>query len=192
MNSLPDHSKLPAVRLWSFQRAAVVAVVRSSGVYRADWADAPKNWRMAYEWMADQMVEATNHKSADAPIWCWHSCNGKIGSPPTVGTATALFGSVESVQGMVTLELAVPSEFVLLSSYHEWNAFLDYVIVEKRLPNTRRKYRKMFAEPLLKHDADEIQAVIPFIDSAWVRGVSELTVAGRNWEFPLLPALPLP
>ena len=45
----------------------------------------------------------------------------------------------------------------------------------------------MFAEPLFKHDTDDIQAVIPFIEPAWVRGVTELNVADRDWDSPLLP-----
>ncbi len=45
----------------------------------------------------------------------------------------------------------------------------------------------MFAEPLFNHDTDDIQAVIPYIEPAWVRGVTELAVEGRDWDAPLLP-----
>ena len=89
---------------------------------------------------------------------------------------------------MVTVELAVPVEFVFLSSYHAWNSFLDFVIVNQRLPKNHRRARQMFADPLFKNDTDDIQAVIPFIEPAWVRGVTELTVAGRDWDAPLLPS----
>ena len=45
----------------------------------------------------------------------------------------------------------------------------------------------MFADPLFKHDSDDIQAVIPFIEAAWVRGVTDLTIGGRDWDDSPLP-----
>jgi hypothetical protein len=45
----------------------------------------------------------------------------------------------------------------------------------------------MFADPLFKHDTDDIQAVIPLIEPDWVRGITQLKVDGRDWDAPLLP-----
>lgn len=45
----------------------------------------------------------------------------------------------------------------------------------------------MFADPLITHATDDIQAVVPFIEPAWVRGVTELVIEGRDWDSPLLP-----
>lgn len=164
------------IRLWTFQQSAIVPGLRGPGTYRASWSETPANWRTAYEWMAQQFATATDCIAPDAPVWCWHSCNGRLGAAPTVGTAAFLLSEYQLGQGMVAIELTVPAEFVLLSSYNAWNSFLDFVIVNQRLPKNHRLARRMFAEPMLKHDTDDIQAVIPFI---------ELRVEGRNWDEPL-------
>jgi hypothetical protein len=174
------------VRLWTFQGAAIAAALKGPSAYRASWDETPANWRIAYKWMAQQLAAATNDTSAAAPIWCWHSCNGHLGAAPTVGTAAFLLTGCQLGQGMVAVELAVPAEFVLLSSYHAWNSFLNFVIVNQRLPKNHRRARRMFADPLFKHDTDDIQAVIPFIEPAWVQGVTELVVEGRDWNSPLI------
>jgi hypothetical protein len=186
MNPEPNNNEA-TVRLWTFQQAAVVPALKGPEAYRAPWTETPANWRIAYEWMAKQLAEATKSAANDAPIWCWHSCNGQLNAAPTVGTAAFLLSEYQLGQGMVALELAVPAEFVLLSSYNAWNSFLDFVIVNQRLPKNQRRAQKMFAEPMFKHDTDDIQAVIPFIESAWVQGVTELAVEGRDWDSPLLP-----
>ena len=148
---------------------------------------APANWRLAYEWMNQRLTDLANRTLSNPPIWCWHSCNGTLGSAPTVATAVLLLSSYQIEQGMVTIELDVPVELALLSSYHRWNEFLDFVITKQRLPKSRRLLQQMFAEPLLKDEHDDIQAVIPFIDPAWVRGVADLSVEGRDWDAPIFP-----
>lgn len=187
MTPEPNSNESATVRLWTLQQAAVVPALKGPGAYRASWPETPANWRIAYEWMAKQLVKVTNCATSDAPVWCWHSCNGKLGAAPTVGTAAFLLSEYQIGQGMVAVELAVPVQFVLLSSYNAWNSFLDFVIVNQRLPRNQRRARRMFAEPMFKHDTDDIQAVIPFIESKWVRGVTELTIDGRDWDAPLLP-----
>jgi hypothetical protein len=186
MNPKPNNNASATVRLWTFQHAAVVPALNGPAAYRASWLETPANWRTAYKWMAQHLAEATSCTATDAPLWCWHSCNGRLGTAPTVGTAAFLLSEYQLGQGMVAVELAVPVEFVLLSSYHAWNGFLDFVIVNQRLPKNHRRARRMFADPLFKHDTDDIQAVIPFIKHAWVRGVTALTVEGRDWDAPIL------
>lgn len=82
------------------------------------------------------------------------------------------------------LTLSVPEEYVLLSSYYAWNEFLDHVIVNRALP-PRRWRRRMFQAPLLKHDTDDIQAVIPFIRAEWLLKSEPVTVSGRGGDEPL-------
>ncbi len=127
------------VRLWTFQQAAVVPALKGPVPYRASWPETPANWRIAYEWMAKRLAEATKHTVSDPPIWCWHSCNGRLGAAPTVGTAALLLSECQIRQGMVAVQLAVPLEFVLLSSYHVWNSFLNFVMDNQRLPKDQRQ-----------------------------------------------------
>ena len=108
MNPNPNSNASATVRLWTFQQAAIVPALEGPGAYRASWPETPANWRFAYEWMAQQLAEATNGTANDAPIWCWHSCNGRLGNAPTVGTAAFLLSEYQLGQGMVAVELAVP------------------------------------------------------------------------------------
>ena len=134
----PKDNESATVRLWTFQQAAIVPALKGPGTYRASWSETPANWRVAYEWMAQQLADATNCTATGAPVWCWHSCSGRLGTAPTVGTAAFLLSEYQLGQGIVAVELAVPVEFVLLSSYHAWNSFLDFVIVNQRLPKNRQ------------------------------------------------------
>lgn len=99
----------------------------------------------------------------------------------------ALLNDYQIEQGIATIELAVPSEFVLLSSYYAWNRLLEFVTVNQRVPQNRRKLRQIFSEPLFKHKHDDIQAVIPYIRPEWVRGIWDLTLAGRTWDDAIIP-----
>jgi hypothetical protein len=87
---------------------------------------------------------------------------------------------------LVTLELIVPVESVLLSSYSHWNEFMDYVLVPGRVPRNSKYARSMLKEPLLKHSVDDIQAVIPYIEPSWVQRIEKLVVKDRDWDEPLL------
>ena len=86
---------------------------------------------------------------------------------------------------MITVVMEVPGDCALLSSYYAWNAFLDHVIERGRIPVAARMAGWMFQQPLLKHPADDIQAVIPYIDPAWISGINALTIEGRSRDEPI-------
>ena len=135
--------------------------------------------------MAKCLQDRTREVSNAAPVWCWHSCNGQRGGPPTVWTARALLSDYDFEQGVVMLTLSVPEELTLASSYWLWNGFLDYVIVHRALPRSRRWRRRMFYAPLFKHNTDDVQAVIPFIRTEWIEKIAKVIIAGRNDDEPL-------
>jgi len=135
--------------------------------------------------MGARLAEAIKYNCTHAPIWCWQSCNGEHGASPTVGTAKALLSEFQLDQGMISVEMDVPGGFVLLSSYYAWSRFLDRVIVRRRVPVGDRIAGWMFQQPLLKHPTDDIQAVIPYIDSTWVIGTHALRIDGRSWDEPI-------
>lgn len=173
------------LRLWTFQSKQVAERLIAGVSHRADWDRTPENFRLAYRWMASKLLEITPELSDDAPVWCWHSCNGNRGHIPTVGTAGMLLSEDEFEQGMIVAELAVPRSKVLLSSYYAWNQFLDVTLVKKRWPRSPLRERWMFEEPLLRHETDDIQAVIPFIEPAWVIRSAPLMIDGREWDEPV-------
>ena len=73
--------------------------------------------------------------------------------------------------GFVLIELTVPSKFVLLSAYSEWNYFLDDVIDGGDVPSKVDK-KKIFVNSVDEDDDDYLQGVIPYIEPEWVRSVT--------------------
>jgi hypothetical protein len=135
--------------------------------------------------MAKCLEQRVGFALEGAPIWCWHSCNGRQGAPPTVWTARALLCDYDFEQGVEMLALQVPEELALLSSYWAWNEFLDHIIVHRALPRRPRSRRRMFQSPLIKHSIDDIQAVIPFICGQWVESVKRVDVADCESDEPI-------
>lgn len=176
------------MRLWTFQHADIVPGLLAGTRHHARWPDPRDNFLPSYRWMADQLRIVVPELGAGAPVWCWHSCDGVRGKMPTVGTAQSLFGAFDEELRHPTsvLELDVPDCYVLLSSYHVWNRFLDCAIEKKRLPKYRHRRRHLFNKFLVRHKFDDIQAVIPWIDPSWVVRVQELTVSGRDYDEPVL------
>jgi hypothetical protein len=99
-----------------------------------------------------------------------------------VGTATSLLGDYALREPHVTLELTVPANLMLLSSYSAWNRLLDTTIVRSRLPRSHRWTRYVFARPYLRDKGDDVQAVIPWIEPSWIRSIQPLVVRDRNWH----------
>ena len=174
-------------RLWTIQDQCIAHQLVTGRTHHALWERTPQNWRLGYQWMADSLKESVPELGEYAPIWCWHSCNGIIGQPPTVGTATSLLSENDRERALAVLELVVPSDTMLLSSYSAWNRFLDVLITKQRLPRSPRLVRWMFEEPLFRQPDDDIQAVIPLIRPGWLNRSSPLLLDGRDWDDPLIP-----
>jgi len=176
-------------RLWTFQSKEVMSLLATGERFCADWRRAPANWKRPYFWMKEQFTLKTGLEVVHPPIWCWHSCEGVWRGPPTVGTARMLLASDEIQSGMVAMELLVPTQLVLLSSYHLWNDFVEVFFKRRRIPSRRHNSRRLFDTPLLTNDCDSIQAVIPYIDPTWIQRSFDLVVEGREWDEPIFPAL---
>src|SRR5688572_2434194 len=99
---------MASIRLWRVPRLRVTELLRHNASYQASWDWTPCNWRKAYWWMAKCLRERKSLAIGDAPVWCWHSCNGHVGGPPTVWTARALLSDYWYDQGVDMLTLSVP------------------------------------------------------------------------------------
>lgn len=153
------------MRLWSFQSNRATKKVLRGQVYYAEWTYVYEKWRPAFAWMAREMERRGLPMGGNAPIWAWHSC-GKHGAPPTLLTARALLSDREMEQGIEVLELEVPPNACLLSSYKRWNEFLDSFIDKRKLPN-RASYLDMFDISAVQK-GDDVQAALPRIERQWV------------------------
>ena len=149
----------------------------------ASWEHTPQSWRGAYRWMASQWHQRIGPVFSSAPLWCWHSCNGKLHSPPTVATAALLMGDYAFYRdSTVLLELNIPDVHCLLSSYFVWNDAVDDMLDNKRVTIADAKFDNMFDEPLIRHDTDDIQAVIPHIELDWIADVKDLPEHDADWD----------
>jgi hypothetical protein len=77
---------------------------------------------------------------------------------------------------MICLELIVPRDIALLSSYSRWNEAIDDAMDRHDDSIATEEFIDMFDSPLIKHDTDDIQAVVPKIEPAWVV---------RRWSLPV-------
>jgi len=170
------------MKLWTIQHRKFLDFATSKRLV-ANWERTPQNWRFAYRWMAAQWRARMRGPLDAAPIWCWHSCNGQIGAPPTVGTAAMLLGDWDYwATSMVVVELDVPSDLALLSSYYRWNQAVDEAFDASEDDICTRNFVDMFDAPLMKHDTDDIQAVIPEICASWVIAMRPLPTDDVDWD----------
>src|SRR5688500_16627248 len=115
------------MKLWTLQRDCVADNLAKR--YVADWQYTSHNFRAAYRWMTHHLALHVCSVSAAAPVWCWHSCEGELGRGPTVQTAAMLMGDWGYYAHQTrVVELNVPDELPLLSSYWAWNELLDETI----------------------------------------------------------------
>lgn len=161
------------MKIWTLQERNIRAEL-STPQLLASWDYTPKSWRNAYRWMVTQWSKQTRLSFDSAPFWCWHSCHGTYEAPPTVLTASLLIGDWKYAKSMVLVELNVPDELCLLSSYSIWNDALSDFLEHNRITIQESQFSAMFDEPLLKHSMDDIQAVIPYIMSDWIADIRNL------------------
>lgn len=169
------------MKLWTLQRDCVAESLYSRHV--VDWKFTPVNWRDIYRWMVHFMSQHLGHEFVDAPVWCWHSCEGRFGSQPTVGTADALMGDWGYYAHQTRIiELDVPDRLPLLSSYSGWNDLMNSAIESRAVPALDSPFVAMFNPPYFQHEADDIQAVLPYIEPAWVVAVRRLPATAERRE----------
>jgi hypothetical protein len=155
------------MKLWTLQRDCVAESL--SQRHLVNWEFTPLNWRVAYDWMAHHLAKHLGRESKHAPVWCWHSCDGKFGSGPTVSTANALMGDWDyHAHRTRVIELEVPDQLPLLSSYSMWNELLEVAMTTEAMPALDIPFIAMFEPPYFQHDWDDIQAVLPYIEAEWV------------------------
>lgn len=96
---------------------------------------------------------------------------------------------------MVVLELNVPEQIPLLSSYSRWNQAIDDAIDRHSETIDVARFDDMFDTPLFKHDLDDIQAVIPKIERSWVTRKWLLPACDESemdWELPCRNFMEMP
>ncbi len=161
------------MHLWTFQPAELEDLLEKQPVFCAEWKFTPVNWRPAYEWMAAEMERHGIHLEGHAPVWAWHSCK-TWNTGPTVDTATELLTDYQLLNGMILIEMNVPDELCLLSTYSGFIGLLDEVLDHGAILHPDR-HHDIFTLPLhLK--GDDIQAAMPCLRREWVSDIRSIEI----------------
>ncbi len=166
--------------LWSFQDTSACELLEKTGTLRTDWQLTPINWRPAYQWMAAEMERRQILLNGFAPIWAWHSCDGVLQAPPTMGLARGLLTDLQILKGICVVEMNVPASICLLSSYQRFNDLLDLVL-DKGAPIYEDFY-DMF-EVLRCSPHDSIQATLPYLDMTWILDIRQIDLKPDRWDY---------
>lgn len=153
-------AKVGWVRLWTLQAPEVVATVRHSGVYRADWDLVVGNWRGAYADMVAEMGRRGIDCGGAPPVWCWPGRGWRRGAVRQ--SASMLLGDHEWAHGRWLLKLDVPAEVAMATSYAVWNDYLGYATGFQDQPE------RMDWSGRKTWEFDEIQVCIPELWREWV------------------------
>lgn len=174
-------SETNTLRLWSFQSMDACELLEKNGILRTQWRYTPVNWRPAYQWMARAMEARGIALEAQAPIWAWHSCEGTLNAPPTLGTARLMLTDMQILEGVCVVEFDAPENVCLLSSYTRFNDMLDaYLHHESQL--TQETFLDMF-ELFPMREYDNIQAALPYLTMDWVHDIRHLDMKPDRWDY---------
>lgn len=148
------------MRLWTLQAPEVVATLRSTGNYRADWELVTGNWCDAFRDMTAEMERRGMNCRGAPPIWCWPGRALHRGQ--VRDSARSLLSYPEWVHGRWLLKLDVPDELALATSYAVWNDYLGYTTGFQDGPE------QMDWSGQRTSEWDELQVTIPELRSEWV------------------------
>lgn len=180
------------MRLWTFQSQQSITELTDSGILRARWSRNSYRgiWKIAYEWMRDEMEAKRIPCREHAPIWAWHSC-GQYGRGPTLGDASNLLSQNELNEGISTIEFECPDELALLTRYGPWNDIIHLIIDEWEETGTARPPQipstimdQLYdLRPESLEDYQSIQACLPFLKQDWVYDMRPLKLIPGQFDF---------
>lgn len=110
------------MRLWTIQREEAFRAFERRGVLRGDRERVDRDYRMAYDWMAEQMRRRIGEPppGCSAPVWAWHVWHERSARPDLRSTAHLPRG----IAG-VRIEFEAAPEKVLLSDFTRWHVVLN-------------------------------------------------------------------
>ncbi|MBL1102743.1 DUF3841 domain-containing protein [Streptomyces coffeae] len=154
------------MRLWTVQPRAVVEGLERTGLLVGDWKHVEPSWRPAYEVMTDEMRRRGIDCEGRPPVWAWVGADS--GEENVLVTARMLLSDEQIDSGVVVLDLDVPDNLVLRSSYSQWNELLSGVLSGEQSPAMAWSI-----DPEEEDTTEEfqVQACLPMLRRGWVRGI---------------------
>jgi hypothetical protein len=163
-----------AMNFFSFQDRSFLS--QDSDPLRCRGSLVSPHWRPAYSWMKDRYCEIVGCEQEFDLIWVWQPPSGVPPRDAEYRALSDVYTDFEDARQTLIIELSLPPELVLRSSYSRWNVLLDYCLLYKRAPECTEDWLGMFdCDTLDEHDM--IQGVVPWIQRAWVSEVLEVEEA---------------
>lgn len=160
------------MKVWTFQSLSAGKLLKEDDTYYASWTFVQKSLVPAYQWVVKQMEFKGLSPNGHPPIWVWYKYGGSRTKFKN-NAARDLLSEDEIKAGIYKIELDVPEQLCLLSSYFNWNVALDFTLATGLSPDS------IFSPMLDKNSLDgqkNIQGCLPCILRHWIIGISPLTL----------------
>ncbi|WP_125645083.1 hypothetical protein [Nonomuraea sp. WAC 01424] len=118
------------MRLWTVQHRAVLVSLETDDELAGDWARLSiPSYRPAYEEMVAEMARRGLDCRGRPPVWAWPGPDTRDNTVAVTAEALLCPQSDEEFARYVVLDLDVPDDLVMFSSYGRWNDFMEVVLL---------------------------------------------------------------
>ncbi|MGI5271736.1 hypothetical protein ACQEUU_21460 [Nonomuraea sp. CA-218870] len=118
------------MRLWTVQHRAVLDLLETDSELVGDWARLlVSSYRPVYEGMVAEMARRGLDCRGRPPVWAWLGPDTRDNAVAVTAELLLCPETDEEYARYVVLDLDVPSEMVLLSSYGRWNDFMEAILL---------------------------------------------------------------
>ncbi|MFC6085051.1 hypothetical protein [Sphaerisporangium aureirubrum] len=157
------------MRLWTVQHRAVLDVLEGSGELVGDWARMMiGSYRPAYVEMVAEMARRGVGCAGRPPVWAWSGPDTRDDRVALTAELLLCPEAPEEYARYVIIDLEVPGELVVLSSYGRWNDYLDAVLAGG---GSARMDWTIDPEEFERSAYAGVQACLPRLDGQWVLSV---------------------
>ncbi|MBB5079502.1 DUF3841 domain-containing protein [Nonomuraea endophytica] len=118
------------MRLWTVQHRAILDSLKTDGELVGDWDRLlVSSYRPAYEEMVAEMTRRGLDCRGRPPVWAWLGRDTRDNAVAVTAELLLSPETDEEYARYVVLDLDVPDEMVVLSSYGRWNDFMEAIFL---------------------------------------------------------------
>ncbi|MFC5824347.1 DUF3841 domain-containing protein [Nonomuraea insulae] len=155
------------MRLWTVQHRAVLESLEDAGELVGDWARIlVGDYRACYEEMVAEMARRGLDCGGRPPVWAWEGPDTRDNNVAITAEMLLCPETPEEYARYVVLDLDVPDETALISSYGRWNDFLEAIIMGAESPHMDWS--------IGQEELNGVQVCLPRVATGWVLGVRPL------------------
>ncbi|MFG1686159.1 DUF3841 domain-containing protein [Nonomuraea sp. NPDC049269] len=155
------------MRLWTVQHRAVLRSLEDASGLVGDWDRIMvRSYRACYEEMVAEMARRGLDGGGRPPVWAWAGPDTRDNSVALAAEMLLCPQTPEEYARYVVLDLDVPDEVVLLSSYGRWNDFMNAIMMGEGSPD--------MDWAIGQEEPNGVQACLTRVAAGWVLGVRPL------------------